>query len=517
MNKIIKTAALLALAAAWPVQAMELGNMRAGEVSVYVQDLESGAVQVSHRADVPMNPASAMKLVTAFAALRKLGADYRWTTEFKSSAPVGQGRLAGDLYWVGSGDPVFDQNSLLAVQQQLRERGVQEIGGRLVLDRSLWGKVENPSDFAADAAETYMTAPDPHMTAYKVVWLKPQRDEAGVLDWTSNPPLPEVRIDSSRLQITVPHSENASAAKKARSVKQQQDAPKQAADVEKQAATDKPLKPLEAKCSAPQRHIHTVYQNGVLTVSGKLPEACLGHEIYANMLDTPTFAAKSFINHWREQGGTVLGCDASTKGCLASGKTPQDAKTLAVWHSKPLAQVLADMNKYSNNVIARTVFLKLGESADAAQALRAADAAVRAELAAAGVDASALVLENGSGLSRRERVSAQMLGEMLAAAYRSPMGREFAATLPAGGEGTLNKRFSQTDGLLRLKTGTLKNVRALAGYWLGEKPKVVVALVNSEQSDVYLKDLDDLVLRLAAEGGRNWLNLWHRCAKRTAV
>lgn len=510
MNKIIKTAALLALAAAWPVQALELGNIRAGEVSVYVQDLESGVVQVSHRADVPMNPASAMKLVTAFAAFRKLGEDYRWSTEFKSSAPIEQGRLAGDLYWVGSGDPVFDQNSLLSMQQQLRERGVQAIGGQLVLDRSLWGKVDNPADFAADAAETYMTAPDPHMTAYKVVWLKPQRDEAGALSWTSNPPLPEVRIDSSRLQITVPHSENASAAKKARSAKQQQDAPKQAADVEKQAATDKPLKSVEAKCSAPQRHIHTVYQNGVLTVSGKLPEACLGHEIYANMLNTPTFAAKSFINHWREQGGTVS--DGFT-----TGKTPENAHVLAVWHSKPLAQVLADMNKHSNNVIARTVFLKLGESADAAQALQAADAAVRAELAAAGVDASALVLENGSGLSRRERVSAQMLGEMLAAAYRSPFGKAFAAGLPQGGEGTLKNRFSHTDGLLRLKTGTLKNVRALAGYWLGEKPKVVVALVNSEQSDLYLKDLDYLVLQLAAEGGRNWLNLSHRCAKRTAA
>lgn len=513
MNKIIKTAALLALASVWPVQAMELGKMRAGEVSVYVQDLESGEVQVAHRADVPMNPASAMKLVTAFAAFRKLGEDYRWSTEFKSSAPIEQGRLAGDLYWVGSGDPVFDQNSLLAVQQQLRERGVQEIAGKLVLDRSLWGKVDNPADFAADAAETYMTAPDPHMTAYKVVWLKPQRDEAGVLAWTSNPPLPEVRIDSSRLQIMP--SENKSVvekkAKRADSAEKQAKTAQKAADQdENRAAAVAEGKTEAPKCSAPQRHIHTVYQNGVLTVSGKLPEACLGHEIYANMLNTPTFAAKSFINHWREQGGTV------SEG-FTTGKTPENAHTLAVWHSKPLAQVLADMNKHSNNVIARTVFLKLGESADAAQALQAADAAVRAELAAAGVDASALVLENGSGLSRRERVSAQMLGEMLAAAYRSPFGKAFAAGLPQGGEGTLKNRFSHTDGLLRLKTGTLKNVRALAGYWLGEKPKVVVALVNSEQSDLYLKDLDYLVLQLAAEGGRNWLNLSHRCAKRTAA
>lgn len=513
MNKIIKTAALLALAAAWPVQALELGNMRAGEVSVYVQDLESGAVQVSHRADVPMNPASAMKLVTAFAAFRKLGEDYRWSTEFKSSAPIEQGRLAGDLYWVGSGDPVFDQNSLLSMQQQLRERGVQAIGGQLVLDRSLWGKVDNPADFAADAAETYMTAPDPHMTAYKVVWLKPQRDEAGVLVWTSNPPLPEVRIDSSRLQI-MPSENKSVAEKKAKRAdsaeKQAKTAQKAANQDENRAAAVAERKTDVPKCSAPQRHIHTVYQNGVLTVSGKLPEACLGHEIYANMLNTPTFAAKSFINHWREQGGTV-------SDGFSTGKTPENAHTLAVWHSKPLAQVLADMNKHSNNVIARTVFLKLGESADAAQALQAADAAVRAELAAAGVDASALVLENGSGLSRRERVSAQMLGEMLAAAYRSPFGKAFAAGLPQGGEGTLKNRFSHTDGLLRLKTGTLKNVRALAGYWLGEKPKVVVALVNSEQSDLYLKDLDYLVLQLAAEGGRNWLNLSHRCAKRTVA
>ena len=514
MNKIIKTTALLALAAAWPVQALELGKMRADEVSVYVQDLESGAVQVAHRAQVQVNPASTMKLVTAFAALRKLGGDYRWTTEFKSSAPIEQGRLAGDLYWVGSGDPVFDQNSLLAVQRQLRERGVQEIGGKLVLDRSLWGKVPNPADFAADAAETYMTAPDPHMTAYKVVWLKPQRGEAGALAWTSNPPLPEVRIDGSLLAI-VP-SENARSAKngqKAEARTDRKDETGQAEENGKRRASaeaapngaDAGEGVVQAKCTAPQRHIHTVYRNGVLTVSGRLPEACLGHEIYANMLSAPEFAAKSFINHWHAQGGTVSACAAAAKDCLAAGKTPENAHTLAAWHSKPLAQVLADMNKYSNNVIARTVFLKLGESADAEKALQAADAAVRAELAAAGVDASALVLENGSGLSRRERVSAQMLGEMLAAAYRSPLRQAFTESLPAGGEGTLQNRFAQTDGLLRLKTGTLKNVRALAGYWLGEKPKVVVAVVNSEQSDLYLKDLDRLVLQLAAEGGRNWL------------
>ena len=163
------------------------------------------------------------------------------------------------------------------------------------------------------------------------------------------------------------------------------------------------------------------------------------------------------------------------------------------------------MNKESNNVIARSVYLALGEQAARGRSgTQNAEAAVRRALRSAGLDDETLVLENGSGLSRRERASARFLGEMLAVARRSPFQTAFTDSLPvAGNDGTLKKRFQNIGSPLRLKTGTLKNVRALAGYWLPEAPQhplAIVVLVNSEQSGAYLPDLDRLVMQLLPAG-----------------
>ena len=130
-----------------------------------------------------------------------------------------------------------------------------------------------------------------------------------------------------------------------------------------------------------------------------------------------------------------------------------------------------------------------------------AKGAVRRQLVAAGLDDEALVLENGSGLSRRERLTARFMGQMLQQAWQSPFQAAFIDTLPIGGrDGTLKGRFKNSGGGLRLKTGTLKNVRALAGYWLPENPQqhplAIVVIINSERSGGYLPDMDKLVERV---------------------
>ena len=146
-------------------------------------------------------PASTMKLVTAFAAFKALGSDYRWTTQFKSDGKIQGDTLQGDIYWVGSGDPVFDQEGLVGVQQQLRDKGIRKITGGLVLDRHLWGDIQNPSDFESDVGSLFMTPPDPNMLAYKVVSVKPERNDMGDVDLVTNPPLPDIKIDN-KINIT---------------------------------------------------------------------------------------------------------------------------------------------------------------------------------------------------------------------------------------------------------------------------------------------------------------------------
>ena len=161
LRRVMLCCVLLCAQAAF---ALDFGRMRADEVAGYVQDMQSGQVLVSHRADAAMNPASVMKLVTTFAALRTLGDDYRWLTQWKSAAPVSGHTLAGDIYWVGSGNPVLDQNDLLDMQQQLRDQGIRKISGRLVLDSSVW-----PDSGSAEALATMPARLLPHRPA-RICW-----------------------------------------------------------------------------------------------------------------------------------------------------------------------------------------------------------------------------------------------------------------------------------------------------------------------------------------------------------
>ncbi len=155
-----------------------------------------------------------------------------------------------------------------------------------------------------------------------------------------------------------------------------------------------------AACPSLKPYVAAESAGGVLSFRGRLPESCLGQEMFVNMLDAPDFAARSFINRWRASGGEI-GDGAG------AGRAPAQAATLAANRSKPLAAVLADMNKESNNVIARSVYLALGKQAARGRSgTQNAEAAAAAACAAgsAGLDDETLVLENGSGLSRRERV-----------------------------------------------------------------------------------------------------------------
>ena len=140
---------ILLLCCQW-VYAVNFGKIQPSEIGYSVIDLNTGEELASHRDDIAMNPASTMKLLTSYAALRELGNQYTWTTEFKSNAKVVNGILQGDLYWVGTGDPLFDQKDLLAMIWQLNNKGIYGINGRLVLDKSVWSSIGSADDFDDD-------------------------------------------------------------------------------------------------------------------------------------------------------------------------------------------------------------------------------------------------------------------------------------------------------------------------------------------------------------------------------
>ncbi|MEO9384374.1 D-alanyl-D-alanine carboxypeptidase [Chromobacterium phragmitis] len=161
---------LLALACA-PALALDLHGLKPDEIAVWAAPVEGDGPATAHRADAPVNPASTMKLLTGWAALNRLGPDYRWKTALLSAAPVEGDALKGDLYWLGGGDPRFDNGDLLSLLYSLRLRGIRQLDGRLLLDKRAFVNVAGADDFDGDAGRAFVVAPDTHLVNLKVAWL----------------------------------------------------------------------------------------------------------------------------------------------------------------------------------------------------------------------------------------------------------------------------------------------------------------------------------------------------------
>ena len=431
---------------------LDLHGLKPDEVAVWAAPVEGGAELASLRANVPVNPASTMKLLTSWSALNRLGPGYRWTTRLVSAAQVQDGVLKGDLVWVGAGDPRFSMANLHSLLHGLRLRGIRQIEGRLLLDKSAFSNIGTADNFAGDEGKSFTVEPDTHLTGLKVAWLRFFNDSNGtrvVLD----PPLAGVSVQA-RL------SNGGDSA---------------------------------ATCPDVRQWVHISQQGSRIEASGKLPVACDGSQAYVNILDHNDFAAQSFAALWQELGGS------GPQG-MALGSAPPNARVLAQFQSEPLSTALNDINKYSNNTMARTVYLTLGrEAARSGNTSADAQAAVRSLLAEHHIADDALVLENGCGLSRRERVSARLLGQVLLDAARGPYGNELMASLPLASEdGTLKRRFASIGPRLRMKTGTLSDVKALAGYWQAADGRrlAIVAIINSPRAPAMAGALDAMVADL---------------------
>lgn len=424
-------------------QALKANKISPNSLSLVALPLDGSSGGIIYNADISMNPASTMKLVTTYAALELLGPTHQWQTEFYGDGPLQDGVLNGNLYLKGGGDPKLNMERLWLMMRDLRTNGVQRITGDLVLDRSHFNLPQLPTfnDDGGDPNKPFLVGPDSLMVNLKSVRMI-SRTAGGKVSVMMEPPLTNVRIDNQ-------------------------------------------VKALPAsKCPAwPDVRYNPVTQfdGTTLVVTGKLAEGCSAQS-YLALLDHPGYAAGAVRAIWQELGGSILGKDRL-------GDVPKSAKLLARTFSPDLTEVIRDINKYSNNTMARQLFLSLGESfrdrADPDDA-KAAQRVIRNWLAKKGITAPRLVIENGSGLSRAERISAREMAGMLQAAWHSPYAAEFIASMPlVGMDGTMRKRLKNTGmrGQGHIKTGTLNNVRAIAGFTRTAKGKnwVVVALLNDQR------------------------------------
>lgn len=447
--------AALLMAAAWvgaaelPAEvsvALKEAGIAPRSVGVVVQSVDGKQTLVRHNARQGMNPASAMKLVTTYAALELLGPAYTWKTEALSDA-------AGNLYLRGSGDPRLALEQFWLLLRQLRARGVGDIAGDLILDRSAFSlPPHDPAAFDNEPLRPYNAGPDALLVNLKSVRLTLRPDGAA----RNVVVIPETPSDELRI--------------------------------------GNHLRLVDEACSDWREKFKVTLVDGTIDLSGVFPLACGDKALHLSPWPANVQVERLFRMLWRELGGTLA-------GQVRDGATPPSARPVAVQESPALGEIVREINKYSNNVMARQVFLSL----DTARPATAEGARRRVQgwLAAKGVAMPELVLDNGSGLSRSERISAEGLSQLLLAAWQSPVMPELMSSLPlAGVDGTLKKRLngSAATGRAHLKTGYLESVRAIAGYVLDNAGRrwVVVFLINDARSRAG-KPAMDALLRWVAE------------------
>ena len=232
------------------------------------------------------------------------------------------------------------------------------------------------------------------------------------------------------------------------------------------------------------------------TFRGAYPLSCGDKVWHVSMLDTGQYAEAIFRSLWDSSGGVW-------RGRVREGSVPPDARRLAQHESRPLAELIRDINKYSNNVMARQLFLTLGSEASRKPASKErAQRAVGDWLAGKGLDRREFVLENGAGLSRVERLTPAALARLLQSAFASPLMPEFVSSLPiVGVDGTMRRR-SGASGSAHIKTGLLSDTRAIAGYVLAASGKryAVVAFINHPNAGAGQPALDALLNWVYVQG-----------------
>ena len=432
--------------------AMRQASIPSSAVGAYAQEVVAGRTLVSSNALTPFNPASTLKLVTTQAALQLLGPTYTWKTGAYATGMQRGDVLEGDLVIRGGGDPRLNVESLWLFLRQIREKGIRQISGDLVLDHSRFeARPFDAAQFDGAPLKPYNAGPDALLLNYHAFALRLVPDQAsGRARVSVEPPVAGLPVSGPAL--------------------------------------------VEGECGNWNAGLVPSLTDQGIVIEGTYPYACGENVLYVHpyQMSRAAFFGAVFRRLWTEMGGTL-------GGQVRDGLLPADARLVGEWQSVPLTQVITDINKFSNNVMARQLLLTMaGEAFPAPARPENGAAAVRGWLSSKGIEAPDLVIENGSGLSRSGRISAITMGRVLLAGYNSPTMPEFIASLPlVANDGTMRKRLRDkaVAGRAHIKTGSLDGVRAIAGYVMAASGKwyALVCMVNHPNAAAAREPLDLLV------------------------
>ena len=409
--------------------------------------------RLAWQADVPMNPASVMKLVTTYAGVDLLGPNHLWRTRVYTQGHIANGVLHGDLLIQGSGDPKLVLERLQELMRAIQDKGVRQINGDILLDNTIFRlPAHDAAAFDDDPLRPYNVGPDGLLLNFKALIFKFIPDPANhrVLV-QSEPPMAGVAIPTE-----VPAVGGACGNWRGR---------------------------LAADFTDPNR----------VSFSGRYPTSCGEQNWSIAYVEPASYAPRVIEAMWRGAGGAL-------SGQVKWADRPATGQPLVTGFSLPLADIIADINKFSNNVMAQQLFLTLSARDGRASLAESQNTLRRWWRDRFGLRTTPVV-ENGSGLSRNERITAASLAALLQQAAGHPNGAVFEHSLSiAGVDGTTRRMAARSPssaaiGNARLKTGTLRDVAAIAGYAYGLSGRnyAVVGIINHPNAGAARPALDRLV------------------------
>lgn len=418
-----------------------------------------------------MNPASTMKLLTTLSAMDILGPDFRWKTDLYTNGRIDRDTLVGDLLIRGSGDPKLIPEEITKVFSQLRTMGIQKIKGDLIFDRSFYDASVKETSFSdGEPTRAYNAKPDALLFSFNSLSFQFfASPDSQVVLIKNTPRMANLAIDNNLVLVDRPCE-----------------------DWRKNVSFS-----LSVQAN----------QTWLATFSGEYPSSCKTASFNFIAPDSDSFLANSLIASWEDVGGTWLKQPQIKKGSLNNSFNP-----ILSHQGIPLFESIKDINKLSNNVMARQVLLTLGSDRSGKPSnTTLAEKTVRDWLKKNQLEMNELVIENGSGLSRIERISAQHLNDVLLLGLNSKYNNYFIDSLPiAATDGTMKHRLidaikkyiphkREKEVFLKntapfpeslkkygayIKTGSLVDVRSISGYVVSKQGRLytITSFINHPQA-----------------------------------
>lgn len=445
--------------------ALQRAGISPANVGLMAQAVDDGAVPlVAHNELQVLTLASTTKLVTTLAALENLGPRFRWQTRAYLMGRLDQGVLDGDLLIVGGGDARLTSADLQQWFRLMQQKGLRVVRGNIILNRGAFQT--KSSDHAGtpvpSAGNPHHAWPEAFMLDEGVITVDLAQQGDQVVP-TMRPRLDGVEF----LNLTTVRRVKCGAARQ-------------------------PLQPLVAS-------FEELYSPMRLLIQGDWVPGCSPSRLVVAALPGSHFAPLAVAAAWRDAGGVLEGQVVQPQSAYAPASLAKGAKPFAVRESPLLGSLLRDMNKWSNNLLARHLMLSMSKGFPARPAtMPEARKRIGQWLERHGLGPVDLQVDNGSGLSHDEKGRAQALVQLLRQAWLAPYGRELLQTLPVAGEdGTMSTRMTSSvaRGKAFLKTGTLIDTRSLAGYVLAKSGRTyaVVAIINDPKATKGVPALDAFI------------------------